>query len=236
MLGALGILVQREQSVAQIVLDHPRCARIFVERGIDFCCRGGMSLAEACSQRGIEEDTVLAELEAAAAGEAPPSGRNDPRTLSNLQLVAHVVDQHHLYLRKTLPLLELLAGRVADAHAQRRPSLTTLHTAIHNLRVMLERHLDEEETVVFPLLVSGEVGSERARRELASMQEDHLEVGDVLRELRLLTDGFLPPPWACNTYRALMAELEALERDTFEHVHLENNVLAPRFGASPGDG
>lgn len=236
MLGVCDILVQREQTVAQIVLDHPRCARVFVERGIDFCCRGGLSLAEACAQRGIEEDTLLAELDAAAGGEAAAGGQNDPRSLSNLQLVAHIVDQHHFYLRKTLPLLELLAARVADAHAQRRPSLTTLHAAIRDLRVMLEHHLDQEETVAFPLLVSGERGSERARRELASMQDEHLQVGDVLRELRALTDGFLPPPWACNTYRALMAELEALERDTLEHVHLENNVLAPRFVAVPGDG
>jgi regulator of cell morphogenesis and NO signaling len=229
------ILVAREQAVAEIVLEHPRCAGVFVERGIDFCCRGGMSLGDACSARGIDEVMLVAELEAVIAAGGPGSGTPDPRSLSSLQLISHIVDQHHVYLRKTLPLVELLAARVADAHAQRQPSLGALHAALRDLRALLESHLQREETVVFPLLVGGE-RRPRVRRELAWMQAEHVQVGDALRQLRLLADGFLAPPWACTTYRALMTELETMERDTFEHVHLENNVLAPRFAASPRNG
>jgi regulator of cell morphogenesis and NO signaling len=236
MLPLCRILVAREQAVAEIVLEHPRCAGVFVERGIDFCCRGAMSLGDACAARGIEEDTLLAELEAVIAAGGRGNGAPDPRSLSNLQLIAHIVDQHHVYLRKTLPLVELLAARVADAHAQRQPSLSALHAALRDLRALLESHLQREETVVFPLLVGGERPRQRMRRELAWMQTEHLQVGEALRQLRLLADSFLPPPWACTSYRALMTELETMERDTFEHVHLENNVLAPRFAASPRSG
>jgi len=68
------------------------------------------------------------------------------------------------------------------------------------------------------------------RRELGQMLEEHLAVGDLLAELRGLTDGFTTPEWGCNTYRVLMSELDALEADILRHVHLENHVLAPRFG------
>ena len=38
-----------------------------------------------------------------------------------------------------------------------------------------------------------------------------------------------PPGDACSIYRALYAKLEAFEADLHRHVHLETNVLFPRF-------
>jgi len=46
--------------------------------------------------------------------------------------------------------------------------------------------------------------------------------------MRDLTDGFTPPEWACNTYRAMLDALMHLEHDLHQHVHKENNVLFPR--------
>jgi regulator of cell morphogenesis and NO signaling len=51
----------------------------------------------------------------------------------------------------------------------------------------------------------------------------------MLARMRELADGFRTPEWGCNSYRVLMAELEALEGDILRHVHLENHVLMPRF-------
>jgi regulator of cell morphogenesis and NO signaling len=45
--------------------------------------------------------------------------------------------------------------------------------------------------------------------------------------MRALTRGYATPEWGCRTYRVLVSELEALEADTFRHVHLENHVLVP---------
>ena len=38
-------------------------------------------------------------------------------------------------------------------------------------------------------------------------------------------DGFVPPPGACGTWRALYQGLAELEAETHEHIHVENNVL-----------
>lgn len=46
--------------------------------------------------------------------------------------------------------------------------------------------------------------------------------------MRELTNGFTPPPEACNTYRALFAALSELEEDLHRHIHLENAVLFPQ--------
>jgi regulator of cell morphogenesis and NO signaling len=63
------------------------------------------------------------------------------------------------------------------------------------------------------------------------MRAEHLRACDTLQRIRTLADRFVLPSWACATYAALVEELDALERDTLEHLHLENNVLAPRFDA-----
>ena len=222
-------VITLDHPVGWVVLEHPRCARLLVDRDIDFCCRGAISLREACKARGIDADELLGELHAIVAGE--PAGGLDPRSLSTLQLVAHVVDEHHAYLRRTLPLVDLLAARVVEAHGVRDPRLGELHSTLRALRGFLESHLDHEEVVLFPLLIRGG-RNRRLRDELEWMRAEHLQLGDTLRKIRTLAERFVPPPWACATYAALMAELEALDRDTLEHVHLENNVLAPRFDAA----
>lgn len=227
-----GRVITLEQPVAQLVLEHPRCVQLLVEHDIDFCCRGAMSVREACAARGIDAQTFLADLQSVVESEWEWEPVADPRSLSTLQLVSHIVDQHHRYLRKTLPLVELLAARVVEAHLQREPRLAEMHATLHALRGNLESHLDHEESVLFPLLIRG--GRDRRTREqLDAMRAEHLRVGDALRKIRTLADRFDLPSWACATYAALMAELETMEQDTLEHVHLENNVLAPRFGAGP---
>ena len=218
--------------VAQVVLDHPRCAQLFVERDIDFCCRGTVSLRETCTTRGIDAQTFLADLESVVESEPEWDTGRDPRSLSTLQLVSHIVDQHHAYVRKTFPLIELLAARVVEAHSQRDARLAEIQATLRALRAFLESHLHDAEAALFPLLIRG--GRDRRTREqLDAMRAEHLRSGDALRKIRTLTDRYGLPSWACAAYAALMAELEAMERDTLEHVHLENNVLAPRFDAGP---
>ena len=60
------------------------------------------------------------------------------------------------------------------------------------------------------------------------MELEHHEAGDILVKLREQTDGYTPPDWACNTYRAMLDALAQLEGDTQLHVHKEDNVLFPR--------
>lgn len=60
------------------------------------------------------------------------------------------------------------------------------------------------------------------------MEHEHDRAGELLAELRTLTDDFAPPEWACATFRALYQGLEELEASMHVHVHLENNILFPR--------
>ena len=61
------------------------------------------------------------------------------------------------------------------------------------------------------------------------LKADHDAVGEGLKRVREAARDFAVPDWACASYTTLMRELEALETGLFEHVHLENHVLLPRF-------
>ncbi|MGW1926480.1 hemerythrin domain-containing protein [Streptomyces massasporeus] len=63
---------------------------------------------------------------------------------------------------------------------------------------------------------------------VAELESDHQSAGDILKELRDITNDFTPPTSACGTYRLVYQRLEALEADMFQHIHLENNVLFSR--------
>jgi regulator of cell morphogenesis and NO signaling len=225
-------IVDRAATVAQIALDHPPCVHVFHAHRIDFCCRGGLTVHEACAGKGLDAEAMFSELDAAALERTAPA--EDPRGLPTARLVEHVVARHHAYLRKALPFVEQLGRKVARVHGEHNPKLTELAKLVSELRERLEPHLDEEEAVLFPALTSAVPDSKRIEQELRSMHDDHLRVGEMLMCMRTLADDYAVPDWACGSYQALMNELGTIELDTMRHVQIENHVLMPRFTTTGG--
>jgi regulator of cell morphogenesis and NO signaling len=224
--------LDRTATIAQIVVHHPLAARVFQKHGIDYCCRGNVSVPEAAATHGLDPAALYAEVEAALPAGAGAT-EDDPRTLSTAALIARIVDRHHGYLRKALPYLDPLVAKVARVHGPKNAKLVELKAKYDALAAALIPHLDQEEEVLFPALMSRTPDREVIAHEFASMHEDHLAVGALLGEIRSLADGFTVPEWGCTSYRVMMTELEALEADTLTHVHQENHVLMPRFARSP---
>lgn len=224
--------LDRSTSVAQIVLDHPECAKIFHHHRVDFCCRGELSLAAVCAAKSLDADAVTGELERAIEARAPNVGV-DPRTMSTPELVSYIVSRHHGYLNEVLPFLEPLAAKVARVHGDHNPKLLAVLDTLRELRSTLEPHLREEEQNLFPALMAQRAAGDRPPPGLASMHDEHLRVGELLTSLRTSSDDFRAPDWACGSYRTLVRELEALEVDTMRHLHIENHVLMPRFAPTP---
>ncbi len=134
-------------------------------------------------------------------------------------------------MRKALPAIEPLVSKVARVHGPHNPKLAPLLDEVRELRAELEPHLDDEESEIFPLLMSRASDPGEIARKLDEVREEHVRVGRSLARIRELSDGFAVPDWACGSYRMMMSELAALEEDTLRHVHLENHVLMPRFAS-----
>ena len=222
-------MLNPEMQVAQIVLDHSECATVLQKHRIDYCCKGHLPLLEACAERGADPKRVLGDLERAIAKRGETGKELDPRRIPTGELLDHIVRRHHCYLRDTLPFVLPLAEKVARVHGAHNPRLLDVTDAVESLAEMLLPHMDREEQVLFPALASGSPSPALVADELATMYQDHLAVAKVLETLREASEEFAVPEWGCTSYATLFRELSRMVTDTFQHVHLENHVLMPRF-------
>ena len=220
-----------QQTLSQVVLDHPECVPVFHRHRIDFCCGGEATLAAASAQKKLPLDALLGELGAAIV-EHQRRPDCDPRQMPTPRLLEHIIERHHAYLRKTMPYVVGLSRKVARVHGEHNPRLLALEAAVDELDEALMPHLDDEEAELFPALCrDAEPERERLREDLRAMREEHRAVGELIDDIHDSSEEFRVPEWACTSYRALFGELERLVEDVMLHVHLENNVVAPRFGA-----
>jgi regulator of cell morphogenesis and NO signaling len=119
---------------------------------------------------------------------------------------------------------------VVKAHGDAHPRIVhPLARTLAGLSAELEQHMRKEEMILFPFVERGgpaPFGS--VANPIRVMEHEHDSAGQALAEMRRVTDGFTLPEGACNTFRALYAGLEELERDLHMHIHLENNILFPK--------
>lgn len=218
-----------DRTVGELVAERPGRSRVFQSFSIDFCCQGGRTLGEACAKKGVPIDAVMEQLEAESADPSPP--QNNPAELPPDELVRHILDQHHEFLRRELPRLHTMAERVARVHGSHTPSLVEIFETFIALENELISHMQKEEMILFPVIIALCHGERFVARNIdgpiGCMIHEHEEAGQALARLRELSNGYQPPVDACNTYRALFSGMLELEEDLHRHIHLENAVLFP---------
>jgi len=216
-------------SVADLVVDRPDRARIFERLGIDYCCGGDHSLAEAARKNDLDPETVVRMLDAAATASSEPS-TTDWTDASLGDLIDHIESTHHDYLRRELPRLETLLTRVTQAHGTTHTWLRPTLETFLSLKEDLESHMESEEERVFPSIRRLAEPETTAVDDdgIEQMIDEHDEAGAALEQLRELTDDYTPPEDACPKFRAALDGLHELETDMHQHVHKENNILFPR--------
>lgn len=228
------ITIDVENSVGDLVREVPSRARVFESMKIDYCCGGKISLQEACAKNRVNADEVVKRLQQCD-GQANDLSTVDADAMSLTDLADHIEATHHAYLREELPRLDWMTEKVARVHGDKEPRLLTTRQAFVALKNELEPHMLEEESVVFPIVRQLEAPPERqgtrggsVANPIRQMEHEHDQAGIALASLNESTDGYTPPDWACNTYRAMLDALSQLERDMHQHIHKENNVLFPK--------
>jgi len=222
--------IDANRTLASIVEETPAYARAFESLGLDYCCGGDQTLADACEEARLDVDDVRDRL--AEARDYDDGNTDDYEWDDLVDLADHVVETHHDYLREELPKLGDIVETVAEVHGESHSELRDVETEFRELAAEMREHIDEEEEELFPVvgkLDSGEPLSTdetgRLREAIRTFEEDHAATADRLERIAELTDDYAVPEDACPSYRSMLNRLEHLERDIHMHVHKENNVL-----------
>lgn len=213
------------QPISLFAATIPGATAIFRRHGIDFCCGGGLSLAEAATAQGLDPVGLLRELTNLAKGEGAA-----PASLSTKALVDLIQSRFHEGHRRQWEELLYLSRKVESVHGQHPDCPKGLHALLTHVAAELEEHMQKEEQILFPAMLSDV--SLFLAGPIACMAEEHDVFGDQLHQMAALTAHFTPPARACATWRALYSSLHHFVQEAEEHVHLENNVLFPRFTIS----
>jgi regulator of cell morphogenesis and NO signaling len=208
--------------IGEIAATLPGATAVFRRHKLDFCCGGETPLAEMAARRNVP----LAEIEASLVQLAPGVVDLPEDTGA---LIDHIVTRFHDTHRRELPELAALANRVERVHADSRDAPAGLAALLMEMDASLRDHMGKEEEILFPMMRRGR--HPMIAMPIGMMRAEHGEHAVHLAALDVATHGHAVPDGACNSWRALYAGTRKLAEDLVMHIHIENNILFPRFGA-----
>ncbi len=228
------MVITAEIPLHDIAAQFPDAVPVLERFGIDYCCGGKNTLAEACTSRKLNLAYVLEALERHQQGLGLPDSQWEQAPLN--EIVEYIVRKHHAFTREQIKIIDDLFAKVERRHGTEHPEIFQVSKTFAVLSSELTHHFYCEENVLFPYIAQLGTGQQAdlppvfgsVQQPVSRMMMEHDQTGNELRVLRDITNNYGPPVVVCSTWRALYRALEDLERDLHQHIHLENNILFPR--------
>lgn len=224
-------------TVAQIAVEKPEALHVFDKYRIDYCCGGDREFRYACTNAGLDPEKVFDEISQAPSG--TPSITTRIQSWTNSLLVDYIVQNHHAYVRSSIPEIQTLLCKVVEVHGNENVELNSIQEAFNELADELIHHMHKEEFMLFPAIKRLEEGVElknplavTIQAPLNSIEHEHESAGRIIKAIRTLSGNYTPPEYACPTFKITYKMLEEFDRDLMTHIHLENNVLFERVRQS----
>ncbi len=224
-------------TIGEIVAKDYRASDIFRQFGIDFCCGGNISIAEACNGNTDCEEKIMQRLTLL---HQQPNGSEPNYQEWKLSFLAdYIQNTHHGFVRREIPVLLEYLEKIAMVHGENHPELIEVFKHFGASADALSDHMLKEEAVVFPAIKEMEEAEKRnepfmkrgygtIHNPIHQMFQDHDTEGARFRNMAELTNNYQLPDDACNTYRVALSKLADFEKDLHKHIHLENNILFPK--------
>lgn len=147
------------------------------------------------------------------------------------QLVEHIIQDFHQPLGKDLPELMRRSAALRDRHqdAPAHGDLEDVYEILKALWSEVENHIESEEGIVFPWILSHEEGEKGFEEPYSSIRHDHNFIYRALSRLKEITEGFTGLP-SCEDPEGpeLAKSFQKLDRELRHHQRLEEEILFPR--------
>ena len=219
-------MITKEDIVADVVTDFPKSADIFRNAGIDFCCGGQESIASAVNHKpNIDLNSLLNKLNHIDNTEG--NSTINPKFLNVESLIQYIQSAYHETLKEEFKNLTPYMTKLAKVHGPSHPYLLKLQDLYREFRDSMLDHIRKEDEEDFPKLIQYSQGQDvqNIKIILEDLINDHEDTGQLLNVMNQLTSDYQTPEEACRTWKLVYQRLQNIERQTHQHVHLENHVL-----------
>jgi regulator of cell morphogenesis and NO signaling len=224
-----------EQTLASIVTQNHQTVAVLEKHQLDFCCKGKRTLTEACNEKGLSIENLLKELEGSTTAESKTQMPFTAMTAE--QLISYILIHHHFYVRQNMPAILSHLEKVTAKHSENFPYMVKVLQLFTAIKEEITLHMQKEEMVLFPRIkeIESLAGKEQKVNFAGSyingpinmLEMEYEHAGNMLYEIRQLTQNYTPPLDACATFKVCLAELKEFEEDLHKDVHIENNLLFP---------
>lgn len=226
--------IKKTDIIWEVASKYPITVSIFLKYGIEFCCKWNISLEESSKRDNFNLDLVLEELNNII--DFSNKQDIDLSSKSLVEISEYIKNNFHNPIREFLYPTEVLAKKVAMVHGSSHWELIQIKEIVEGLVPVLEIHFDKEWQILHPMLKELQESYDKSEYSLSlhcwsiknpirQMEFEHDNYGDMLLELRKLTNDYILPEDACRSYQALYANLQKLEEDLMRHTNLENFIL-----------
>jgi regulator of cell morphogenesis and NO signaling len=224
-------------TVADVALAFPQAISILNKYDLDFCCKGKALFSEACIKSNLNSEMVWQEILQMPAKES--GNALNFETWNSSVLADFIVQHHHEYVRESIPRIRELLDKICSVHVDTNPELLAVRTDFEALAEELLGHLPKEEQILFPAIkriegqpiasVEDAIAPDALAMPIHVMEAEHERAGDLIKSIRSRTNHYAAPSYACATFQLTYVMLREFDNDLLQHIHLENNILFPRF-------
>lgn len=226
-----------EKTIGQMVAEDYRTAEVFQAFGIDFCCKGNKTIDEVCAAKSINKNTLLQDLTEATQKETDNTSNYNSWPLD--LLADYIEKKHHRYVESKTPVLQQYLDKICTVHGKQHPELFQIRDLFNQSAGELAAHMKKEELILFPFIRKMAVAKQEnqaapvppfgtVQSPINNMKHEHDTEGELFRKISELSNNYMPPADACNSYKVTFLLLKEFEADLHLHIHLENNILFPK--------
>ena len=226
----------KNKTIGSFVAEDFRTAAVFSKYRIDFCCKGNRTIEEVCTKKGINPEVIFDKIDKIS---SKPNNAIDFNTWELDLLSEYIQKKHHRYVEDKIPHLIAFLNKLVQVHGSQHPELFEIKNLFKRSADELTQHMKKEELILFPFIKKmvetqrnnstiNNPGFGSVANPIAMMMEEHENEGERFEKIMQLSNNYIPPADACNTYKVTYKMLQEFEQDLHTHIHLENNILFPK--------
>lgn len=211
----------------------PIVGRFGIEYGF-----GNKTIAEVCATHNINAWFFLEIINSFHNHQYFPKEQlqNYPATL----IIQYLSNTHQWYLKDKVPEIQGYIDQMQEVVSKdSQDNIKLLNDFFRDYRTELERHLEREDSQIFPFVLELEKAIEQKKipdqllnslkdEPIEEYERDHEDVEMKLSDLKNLIIKYMPPLICKELCQKLLIELFRLEEDLEDHSRIEDNVLIPK--------